>query len=128
MSAGAFSDENGNVNDQLRFSFTTTRPLDLAPYGIKSFTVNPSATWITGKEATFSAADLERAFNNLGRSIQSYDWSFGDARTGTGVSCGHTYIVEGTYTATLTITDVYGFEYPFTKEINIEDFESAMSG
>lgn len=125
VKAGAFSDENGNVNDQLRFSFTTTHPLDLASYGIKTFTVNPSATWITGKEATFSAADLERAFNNLGRSIQSYDWSFGDARTGTGASCGHTYMVEGTYTATLIITDVYGFEYSFTKEVSIENFESA---
>ena len=125
VKAGAFSDENGNVSDQLRFSFTTARPVDITSYGVKTFTVDPSATWITGAEVTFSAAELERAFKYYGRSLQSYDWSFGDARIGTGISCGHAYIGEGQYTATLTITDVYGFEYSFAKEIMIEDFESA---
>ncbi len=41
-------------------------------------------------------------------SISSYLWNFGDNKTATGASPGHTYDAEGTYTVTLTVTDNQG--------------------
>ncbi len=38
-------------------------------------------------------------------SIVSYDWSFGDGATGSGVKPTHTYTSKGTYNVTLTVTD-----------------------
>jgi hypothetical protein len=40
--------------------------------------------------------------------IVSYDWTFGDGATGTGMAPQHTYTVAGTYTVTLTVTDDEG--------------------
>src|SRR5207249_5067117 len=40
-------------------------------------------------------------------SIVSYQWSFGDGATGSGVSVSHTY-AAGAYTARLTVTDNTG--------------------
>ena len=51
-------------------------------------------------------------FNGSGSSdnmgIASYAWSFGDGSMGTGVTPTHTYLSEGTYTVSLTVTDVAG--------------------
>ena len=41
--------------------------------------------------------------------IMTYSWSYGDGSTGSGVSVLHTYSVEGTYTAILTVMDDEGF-------------------
>ncbi|MEJ2395262.1 MAG: PKD domain-containing protein [Candidatus Thiodiazotropha sp.] len=38
-------------------------------------------------------------------SIVSYDWSFGDGTTGSGVKPTHSYDSKGTYNVTLTVTD-----------------------
>jgi len=40
--------------------------------------------------------------------IASYDWDFGDGSTGVGAIVTHAYDAEGTYTVTLTVTDVGG--------------------
>ncbi len=40
--------------------------------------------------------------------VASYAWDFGDGTTGTGATPSHTYTVDGTYTATLTVTDNQG--------------------
>ena len=37
--------------------------------------------------------------------IQSYDWSFGDGGTGTGLTTSHSYTAAGTYSAVLTVRD-----------------------
>ncbi|HEX5731197.1 MAG TPA: PKD domain-containing protein [Blastocatellia bacterium] len=42
--------------------------------------------------------------------IVSYNWSFGDNTTGTGVSPAHVYTAPGTYTVTLTVTDNGGLQ------------------
>lgn len=38
----------------------------------------------------------------------SFSWSFGDGSTGTGPTPAHTYADNGSYTATLTVTDEFG--------------------
>ena len=40
--------------------------------------------------------------------IDSYDWSFGDGNTETGINPTHTYAQNGTYIVTLTVTDNRG--------------------
>lgn len=41
-------------------------------------------------------------------SIVSYSWSFGDGQTSGGVNTNHQYVMAGTYTVTLSVTDNYG--------------------
>ena len=37
--------------------------------------------------------------------ITGYDWNFGDGNTGSGSTPSHSYVAEGTYNVTLTVTD-----------------------
>lgn len=37
--------------------------------------------------------------------IVAYDWTFGDGSTGTGITPTHTYLSDGTFDVTLTVTD-----------------------
>ena len=38
----------------------------------------------------------------------AYSWTFGDAKTGLGVTTSHSYAAAGTYSVTLTVTDAIG--------------------
>ena len=69
-----------------------------------SFTASPSSGG-TPLTAAFNAA----ASTDPNGTIVTYRWSYGDGSTGSGVSVLHTYAVEGTYMATLTVTDDEGF-------------------
>ncbi len=64
---------------------------------------DPSGPY-TGTEGTEVAFDGSASYD-LDGTIDSYDWDFGDGNSGTGVSSGHTYVQDGTYTVTLTVTD-----------------------
>jgi len=58
---------------------------------------------------TASCSDLDCAFDASGSSddgaIVSYEWTFGDGTTGTGVAPSHSYAAGGSYLVTLTVTD-----------------------
>jgi PKD repeat protein len=58
---------------------------------------------------TFSCTELACTFDGSGStddgSIDDYAWAFGDDGTGSGVTTGHTYSADGSYTVTLTVTD-----------------------
>jgi PKD repeat protein len=69
-----------------------------------SFTASPSSGG-TPLTVAFNAA----ASSDTNGSIKSYQWTYGDGSTGSGVSVIHSYIAQGTYTATLTVTDDEGF-------------------
>jgi PKD repeat protein len=57
--------------------------------------------------------------------IVSYQWTFGDGSTGSGINTVHTYAAIGTYTATLTVTDNEG--NTATRTIVIQVMESGGS-
>ena len=76
-----------------RTSFITVEPLDAA------FTATP----------TTGPAPLNVGFadTSLGDPV-AWAWDFGDGTTSTLQNPAHTYAVPGTYTVTLTVTDVHG--------------------
>jgi len=56
-----------------------------------------------------------------GGNIVSYDWSFGDNTTGSGVSVSHTYTAVGIYNVNLTITDDRGVQSSDTTMVVVYD-------
>jgi len=68
-----------------------------------SFTASPSSGG-TPLTVAFNAS----ASTDPDGSIASYEWSFGDGQTGTGITPTHSYLTQGTYTAVLTVTDDEG--------------------
>jgi PKD repeat protein len=68
-----------------------------------SFTYSPSAP-TTATIITFDASESTDPDGH----ITSYEWSFGDGTTGTGVTSTHSYPAPDNYTITLTVTDNSG--------------------
>jgi len=62
------------------------------------------------------SVDASASYDSDG-TIQSYAWDFGDGDTGTDVSTSHTYLVEKTYTITLTVTDNDGMTGQATTDV-----------
>lgn len=54
-------------------------------------------------------------------SIVTYSWDFGDGATGTGVNTAHSYMVAGTYTATLVVTDNGGLTGTDTAIVTVNE-------
>jgi len=67
---------------------------------VASFTEN-ATTVLTGEVISFNAS----ASYDPDGTIASYFWTFGDGTNATGVTTIHSYVENGTYTVTLTITD-----------------------
>jgi PKD repeat protein len=85
-----------------------------------------------GRTAAFSGAGS----TDPDGEVASYEWSFGDGETDTGETVLHTYGADGTYTATLTVTDDQGStdttqmdvmvsRTPTTFDVTIENVGSA---
>ena len=89
---------------------------ELGESPIASFTASPSSGG-TPLTVAFNAA----ASTDPNGSVVSYVWSFGDGTTGTGSSPIHTYTVQGTYSAMLTVTDNDGLTDTMTLQILVID-------
>lgn len=66
-----------------------------------SFTYSPSSPSVL-QSVQFNASAIG------GTAPYIYSWDFGDGTNGTGASVSHSYVVPGTYTVTLTVTDANG--------------------
>ncbi|NUT95110.1 MAG: carbohydrate-binding protein, partial [Saccharothrix sp.] len=74
---------------------------------------NRTPTARAGANVTSGRAPLAVAFSSAGSSdpegtALSYRWDFGDGTSSTSANPSHTYSTNGTYTATLTVTDAGG--------------------
>ena len=84
-----------------------------------------------GTSLTFdasSSSDSDVGRDDLGRDeALSYQWQFSDGTTATGRTATHTFAKFGSYTATLTVTDAFGWPSTDTKTLKIDDVAPAVS-
>ena len=80
------------TNDNVQF--IVEHPANQPP--VAAFTYTTS-----GLTADFDAS----ASSDPDGTIVSYEWDFGDEKTGSGVAASHAYAAAGTYPVTLTVTD-----------------------
>ena len=90
-----------------------------------------NGTLAEGTSLTFDASassDPDVGREDLGRDeALSYQWQFSDGTTATGRTATHTFTKFGSYTATLTVTDAFGWPSTDTKTLKIEDVAPAVS-
>ena len=73
-----------------------------------------------------SDVDIGRA--DLGRAEGlTYRWQFSDGASATGLNTTHTFAKYGSYTATLTVTDAFGWPSVATKTLNIGDVAPSVA-
>ncbi len=63
----------------------------------------------------FNGSDSTTPLDN----IISYSWNFGDGNTASDISVEHTYLSDGLYNATLTVTDIDGSQDTVSQFINV---------
>lgn len=84
-----------------------------ALYRIENVTNGHAPTVTATADRTSGKAPLRVSFSATGSDADgdalTYRWDFGDGTTGTGQSPRHTYRTNGTYTATVTVTDTTGY-------------------
>ncbi len=111
------------------FRSEVPRQLDirLVPQGIiqpinpnltASFKISPESPQVMST-ATFDAS----ATTNNGVACNSqctYAWDFGDGTSGTGITVTHVYRTQGTFVATLTVTDSRGAQSSTTRAITVQ--------
>jgi PKD repeat protein len=81
-------------------------PVAAGPPPTAQFTVSPTTPGVD-QDVFFNASQSAPAANS-GRTITSYDWSFGDGNRGSGVVTSHRYEAAGVYTVQLTVEDDAG--------------------
>lgn len=78
---------------------------------------------------TFSCTALGCSFDGSASSasgaITAYAWTFGDGGTGSGAATSHTYGMEGTYTAKLTVTTAGGLTASLSRRVQLTSAAAA---
>jgi PKD repeat protein/Flp pilus assembly pilin Flp len=101
------TDDDGNTASTTRSVYAELP--NLAP--IANFTV-VSCTDLTCSFDAGASSDPD-----VGGSIVSYEWSYGDGNTGTGVTSSRTYLSSGLRTVTLKVTDNGGKAATTTRQV-----------
>ena len=101
------------VTDNEGTSSTATRPVTVFAANVAptaAFTANVAGNVVSVNGS--SSTDPEGA-------ISSYQWTFGDGASGTGVTASHTYVAAGNYTVTLTVTDAQGATGLVARDVSV---------
>nr|WP_262902589.1 choice-of-anchor L domain-containing protein [Winogradskyella sp. SM1960] len=98
------SNEIGNIDGWKAEISCITPCQDITP-SINNTTPTPNESGVIGilpgDTVSFSGSAI---FSSDG-SDATYDWDFGDGNTGTGTEVSNTFLTDGTFTVTLTVTD-----------------------
>ena len=117
-SAGTYSvqllvrDDDG-ATDTATKSVIVTSPANQPP--VAAFSVSPSS----GSPGTTFTFNASGSYDTDG-SIVSYQWSFGDGTSGTGLTAQHAYSSAGTYSVQLLIRDDDGSTDIDTRSIQVQ--------
>jgi PKD repeat protein len=117
-SAGAYTVSLRVTDDAGRVSAVASQVVNVGQnLPTASFTFSPTSPVAT-QPVSFNGSQ-SRAAN--GRTIASYSWDFGDGTSGNGVQTTHAYVIPGTYTVTLTVTDDVGQTGFASKEVTVQN-------
>ena len=81
---------------------------------VAAFAFSPNSPTV-GQSVSFNAS----ASSDSGATITGYSWSFGDGKTGSGVTVAHAYSATGTYAVKLTVTDSAGKTSSVTHTVTV---------
>ncbi len=88
---------------------------------LQSVCVLSTSSWVAG--VNYQSCDPNVQFQDISTSnvgnVQAWAWDFGDGGTSTAQNPSHTYAGPGTYTVTLTITDLTGCTTTYSHDITI---------
>ena len=106
------------VTDDVGTRASLTKNVDVAQgtAPTAAFSFSPTSPQIL-ETVTFSAQ--ASTVGQAGRTITSYEWSFGNGETDTGVTATHSYSVTGAYDVVLTVTDSAGVQDTETKTVTV---------
>jgi PKD repeat protein len=114
--AGPTADHVYMISGEYTARLTVTNTLGQSAEATTRIIVSSEANWpptaIIAAYPTSGDAPLvvifEGAGTDLDGTVERYEWNFGDGFTAIGQVVEHTYIIPGTYGATLTVTDNQG--------------------
>ncbi len=101
---------NGSVQLILTATPNGVCSTPVTDYMILTVTDHPPVdfTWVSSCEGTNTEFLIDSTVTNVA-TIASYAWDFGDGNTSNAPAPLHTFATAGTYTVTLTITDISGY-------------------
>jgi len=100
---------------------------DRSPTAAFSFSGTQQEGSAIGFDASAST-DPDLGRTDLGRTESlTYAWQFGDGSAATGRTQSHTYADDGSYTATLTVSDAFGWQRTTSRTVAISNVAPSVS-
>ncbi len=119
-SGSAFVSSTATGPDGSTSQFSHDYGKDTPPTAVMNYTT------LTVNEGVPVPFDGGKSLDPQGSTL-TYQWSFGDGETATGVSPVHTYRSVGTFSATLTVNDGFGGTSTSTATIKVNDVPPAFA-
>jgi PKD repeat protein len=114
-----YAEDNHTLQSRATDSADQTTESALITVTVNNTNEAPVASFEYDCNGSICEFDAAGSYDTDG-SIESYEWDFGDGSTGSGIAPSHTFMAEGNYTVTLTVTDDIGAKASFPQEIPIE--------
>ncbi len=106
------------VTDNDESAGSTTRTVTVSSPSNQPPTAAFTATPQSGSAPLLVSTDAQSSSDADG-TISNYAWSFGDGATGSGATAQHEYVIPGTYTLMLTVTDDDGASTSVSRQIQV---------